>query len=436
MLVQSVTDLEKLQTRIETEASVVVPIFVDQNQHPTINQLSSVHILIDQDYYCVPFNHPDASPVAISLENAFKVISLYKREILHSFKVSQERVHDVASILHLSSKNIPEIREYYTPIITRTLQQFQFKNLHLSVPLTMWMDYGRKLTKFVRDSFYTELPDGYAFVSNVIIPTLTTIEKSGITVNPTILTEHFGDVKKYITNNTIYSEYNPYTATGRPSNKYGGINFAALNKNDGTRTAFISRHGDDGLLIQFDYEAFHLRLVAAQMGYELPKTSVHTYLAQRYYGKEEVNPDEYEASKARTFALMYGMSEDFGGVDFFRKVREYSNQLWDIYKTLGYIRTSTGKKIVVDDPSSNKVFNYSIQWLETESALQNVLEVCKFLEDKLTKPVLYTYDSLLIDLHRSETALLPRIKYLMEVGGFPTRVHKGLNYNELTIVKI
>ena len=436
MLVQSVMELEKLQTRIETEASVVVPIFVDQNLHPAANQLSSVHILIDQDYYCVPLNHPDAVPMTISLENAFKVITLYKREILHSFKVPQERVHDVATILHLSSNSIPEVREYYTPIITRTLQQFQFKNLHLSVPITMWMDYGRKLTKFVRDNFYTEIPEGYEFVSNVVIPTLTTIEKSGIAVNPTILTEHFGDVKKYITNNTIYSEYNPYTATGRPSNKYGGINFAALNKNDGTRESFVSRYGDDGLLIQFDYEAFHLRLVAAQIGYKLPETSVHTFLAQQYYGTQEVNPDEYEASKARTFALMYGMSEDFGGVEFFHKVRQYSQQLWEIYRNLSSVKTKTGKRIVVDDPSANKVFNYSVQWLETETALQNVAKVCELLNDKLTKPILYTYDAILLDLHRSETALLPRIKLLLEDGGYPTRMYKGKNYNELEMVKI
>lgn len=436
MLVQSVMELHKLQTRIDTEASCVVPIFVDQNLHPATNKISSLHILIDQDYYCVPLNHPDAVPMTISLENAFKVVTLYKREILHTFKISQERVHDVAAILHLSSKNIPEVREYYTPIITRMLQQFQFKNLHLSVPLTIWMEYGRKLTKFIRDNFYSEIPDGYEFVNTIIIPTLTDIEKAGIAVDTNILTEHFGDVKKYISNNTLYSEYNPYTATGRPSNKYGGINFAALNKSDGTRESFISRYGDDGLLVQFDYEAFHLRLVGAQMGYDLPNSSVHTFLAQQYYGTQEVTPDEYEASKARTFALMYGTNEDMGGVEFFHKVRQYSGHLWDIYKTMGYIKTKTGKKIVVDEPSFNKVFNYSVQWLETETALQNVAEVCKLLQGKLTKPVLYTYDALLLDLHRSETALLPRIKHLLEVGGYPTRMYTGKNYNELLPIEI
>lgn len=440
MVVQSVLDLQKLQKRIHTEVSYMAPIFVDQHSHPAVNQVSSLHIAFnDGEYFCVPFNHPDGIPLSVELKDAFKIVTLYKREILHAFpSVPHERVHDVATILHLSSTSIPEIREYYTPNIQRTLQQFQFKNLHLSIPLTMWMEYGHNLLRFIHESYKKHTtPDGYEFVNNTIIPTLTTIEKSGLHIDQNILTEHFGsDIKKYITNNTIYSEYNPYTATGRPSNKYGGINFAALNKSDGTRGAFTSRYGDDGLLIQFDYEAFHLRLVGAQMGYDLPNSSVHTFLAQQYYGKQEVNPEEYEASKARTFALMYGMTEDFGNVEFFHKVRKYSELMWEIYRTSGYVKTKTGKKLVVEEPSQNKVFNYSVQWLETESALTNVAKVCELLEGRLTKPILYTYDALLLDLHRSEAALLPRIKSLLEGEMYPTRMYKGKNYNELLKVEI
>ena len=36
-----------------------------------------------------------------------------------------------------------------------------------------------------------------------------------------------------------YTEYNLYTSTGRPSNKFGGVNFAALNKEDGSRNSFV-----------------------------------------------------------------------------------------------------------------------------------------------------------------------------------------------------
>ena len=42
---------------------------------------------------------------------------------------------------------------------------------------------------------------------------------------------------------------------------------------------FISRFGENGTLVQFDYEAFHLRLAGKLMDYQLPPTSLHTYLA-------------------------------------------------------------------------------------------------------------------------------------------------------------
>ena len=136
---------------------------------------------------------------------------------------------------------------------------------------------------------------------------------------------------------------------------------------------------------------------------------------------------------------MYGMTDDLGNVEFFYRIREFSQLLWKEYQTYGYvIPTKNSKRIIVEDPSANKVFNYCMQWLETEEALTRVNDICVMLEQRnsLTKPILYTYDALLLDLHRSEAALLPRIKALMEgavIGEavYPTRMYKGKNYNDL-----
>ena len=77
----------------------------------------------------------------------------------------------------------------------------------------------------------------------------------------------------------VYSEYNPYTATGRPSNRFGGLNFAALNKKDGSRKKFISRYGKEGMLVEMDYDAYHLRLIGDEVNYKFPKGSVHKHMA-------------------------------------------------------------------------------------------------------------------------------------------------------------
>ena len=433
MVIQSVIELERIQKKMENEVSYVAPIFMDQHLHPAVNTLSSLHVLFtDGEYVCIPVNHPDGIPMTIDVTNAKQLVTLYKREILHAYpKVNPAIVDDVASMLQLSQDTIPEIREYYTPIIQRTLQQFQFKNLHLSIPLVVWMNYAHKLLQFVREKYTAVHPAGYDFVNNVVISTLTTIEKSGLHIDLPVFQEHFNESSRYVKHWMMHTEYNPYTATGRPSNKYVGVNFAALNKHDGSRGAFNSRFGADGILIQFDYEAFHPRLVANQIGYTLPTSSVHTYLAEQYYNTTSITSEQYETSKQRTFAVMYGVHEDVGNVEFFHKVRQYTTQLWDVYQKSGFVTSDSGKKIIVAAPSPNKVFNYMVQWMETETALSRVHTVCDLLRDSLTKPILYTYDALLLDVHRSEVALLPRIRHLLEKGGYPTRMYKGETYNQL-----
>jgi hypothetical protein len=436
MVIESVTDIQRIKNKLENEVAYAVPIFADQHLHSVYNQLSSLHILFDDnEYVCIPINHPDGSKIDIDISNAYKIVTLYKKEILHAYpSINQYNVYDIASHLHLKSDKVPEVREYYTPYIQRSLQQFQFRNLHLTVPLVVWMEYAHNLLGYIRDKYKTDTPSGFDFVNNTIIPTLTTIEQSGLYVDVDLLKKYFQNSLRYVNNNLIYTGYNPYTSTGRPSNKFGGVNFAALNKTTGIREVFTSRYGDDGLLIQLDYEAFHLRLVANQLKYTLPETSVHKYLAEQYYNTPNITDEQYEASKARTFAIMYGMNEDVGNVEFFKKVRKYTEELWEVYRDTGYVVSKMGRKIIIEDPSPNKVFNYMVQCMETEEALTRVSSVCELLENKLTKPILYTYDALLLDLHRSETALLPRIKYLMETDVYPTRMYKGKNYNELILV--
>ena len=74
----------------------------------------------------------------------------------------------------------------------------------------------------------------------------------------------------------VYTEYNPYTITSRPSNRHGGVNFSALNKKDGSRESFIPPDGS--LFLQFDYDNYHVRLIGKLIKYKLPDTSVHQWL--------------------------------------------------------------------------------------------------------------------------------------------------------------
>jgi DNA polymerase I-like protein with 3'-5' exonuclease and polymerase domains len=423
MVITTYDDILKLTDRLREETAYVYPVAVDAFLHPVQNKLSSLHFRFeDGTFYTVSVNHPDAPHFEIDLSRAYKLVTLYQKELRHL--TNAVNVIDLATMLHLNNEIIPIYREFYTMAIHQIKNQFKFKNLHYSIPLTSWVETAEAFLQHCEHLYKAydsmERNPAFQFINQITIPTLTSIERSGIQT----------------TDGLVYSDYNIYTSTGRPSNAFGGINFAALNKNDGTREKFVSRFGENGTLVQFDYEAFHLRLAGKLIGYELPSTSLHTYLAQQYYGGDEVTEEQYEESKARTFAIMYGQSDDTGGVEFFQRIKEYSSKLWDEYRQNGFVLSQTGRKVVLTDPSKNKVFNYMMQLTETEQAISRVEDVCNFLGMLESKVVLYTYDAILLDVRNDELDSMQNVSNLLSTGGFPVRQYRGHNYNELNLYKI
>ena len=424
MVINGYEELEQLQTRLRKETAYVYPVAVDAFLHNVQNRVSSLHFLFDDGTsYTVSVNHPDAPHFEIDLNHSYKLITLHQKELRHL--TNAVNVVDLATLMHLNNDVIPLYREYYTMMIHQIKNQFKFKNLHYSIPLTSWVETAEAFLQHCKHMYdryqSTEHTDAFAFINQITIPTLTKIEKVGLWTTD---------------NQFVYSDYNIYTSTGRPSNAFGGINFAALNKNDGTREKFISRFGENGTLVQFDYEAFHLRIAAKLIGYQLPETSVHEFLAKQYYGTDEVTAEQYEESKARTFGLMYGYSDDTGGVEFFQKLKEYSSDLWTKYRQNGFVLSGTGRKVVVPDPTSNKVFNYMMQLTETEEAIARVEGVCKYLDWFKSKVILYTYDAILLDVSNDELDSMKNVAQILSADGYPVRQYRGHNYNELNLYKI
>ena len=424
MVITRLDDIIQLTNRLEEETAYVYPVAVDAFLHPVQNKLSSLHFRFDDGtFYTVSVNHPDAPHFEMDLKRAHKLITLHQKELRHL--TNAVNIVDLATILHLNYDVIPIYLEFYTMGIHQIKNQFKFKNLHYSIPLTSWVETAEAFLQHCEHLYKryesTEHDSAFQFINQITIPTLASIEKSGL----------------YTTdNNFVYSDYNIYTSTGRPSNAFGGINFAALNKNDGSREKFVSRFGENGTLVQFDYEAFHLRLAGKLMDYQLPPTSLHTYLAQQYYGVDEVTEEQYEESKARTFALMYGQSDDTGGVEFFQKIKGYSSKLWEEYRQNGFVLSGTGRKVTLVDASKNKVFNYMMQLTETEEAIQRVYDVCNFLGMHESRVILYTYDAILLDVPNTELDSMENVANILSAGGFPVRQYRGANYDNLFLHKI
>jgi len=220
---------------------------------------------------------------------------------------------------------------------------------------------------------------------------------------------------------------------GRPSNRYGNINFAGLNKSDGTRKAFIPRY--DNFLL-FDFNSYHLNLITKFIKYKVNTNNIHTFLGQQYFGKTELTSEEYNESKDLNFKYLYGgiPKEIREVIPYFARVQDFTYVLWNEMEKNGFYKSPlTGRKIMlehIENPNPMKVLNYFIQLMETETNMVIIDRLQKYLQGKNTKLVLYTYDSFLFDYSKEDgKKCIFGIKKILDI--FPTNVYFGYNYQDL-----
>ena len=224
-----------------------------------------------------------------------------------------------------------------------------------------------------------------------------------------------------------YTDYNPLTSTSRPSNTFKGTNYAALKKDDGVRSRFISRF-ENGKLYQLDFDGYHIRLIAKLIGVDIPlDKKAHEWLANQY-GKD------LSEAKAITFRQLYGGVEDeYYHIPFFKKTSDYINSLWlDFLRNREVLTPILQRKIKFDENlNKNKLFNYILQALETERNILIIDKLSKINLKQKSVPILYTYDSILFDVDENEDNYIREVKRIMEKDGFPTQLEVGNNYDNM-----
>jgi len=277
---------------------------------------------------------------------------------------------------------------------------------------------------------------GYRKENEIVVETLAELESNGIYVNRECFSKHFD--ARIQPNGLVYSKYNFYTSTGRPSNHFDNVNYAALNKENGVRTCFTSRHGLDGMMILIDYSAFHPRIICNVTNFPMSiDEDIYKYLGEMYLHRK-VTEYDLEEIKSITMRQLYGgVEEKYENIKYFSNLKEFKNWNWQFFKENGYVLTPTFRRKITDqhlkDANPEKLFNYILQATETEVALSAVHWVNKYLRDKKTKAVLYTYDSLLFDFHKSDgPKVLTDIMNIMMMGKrFPIKVYKGESYDSV-----
>ena len=418
MIVESHSEKEQFLDYWDNESSIVIPIWEDLERHPMTCDLSFLYVAFENLHFVIPFKHNDCEPLDIDLSKSTQPKWVWNKKGLLQTNLGIQNQKDIQTSLFFNNNKLYPMRDKIE-VLTNFYTRLGIKdNLGKSISIMKFME----VLEGVVDDF-GKLTPTFGWIDDTMIPILSDIERKGIQVDREKFLDRWKDNKKSLWFSRTFTEYNPYTITSRPSNRHLGINYSALNKKDGSREVFIPQKGKS--FVQFDYDAYHVRLIGKMIKYDLPETSVHQWLANQYNCG-------YDESKARTFRILYGgVSDEDRKIPFFDKVDEFIRKMHEESIKNGYLTTPKGRKIPlgwIEQPTAQKYFNYLLQATETEFNI----EVMKKLKDEsLPLPILYTYDSFLFEFTPEEKQIVKKVKLILESFGFPTKVEFGNDYSEL-----
>ena len=404
----------------------VIPIFKEPFLHPLHenNGLSALWVKPkdDKSFFIIQ-KHPDSDKVLEDFKwlNEHTILTPDKKILNHFYEF--DNVTDI-NYLYWDDTGKPFEKHITNNAIDfLSNKYYNVKKLNEIIPLSKHNEYCNDIVKSMNNLIF-DSNDEYM---NDVVRAFTSIEQNGIKVSDDICDIFDMRVKKHISNGKLYSQYNLWTTTGRPSNSFGSVNFAALPPEK--RKGFVA---ENDYLVEFDFDAYHLRLIADLVGYHtFGEESVHEHLSKWY-------ECSYEESKQRTFKLLYGGidKETREKVPFFDLTHKYINSKWNEINTHNLVFTDIYRRKLLfnnyDDLNRNKVFNYLIQALETESNIKKILSIQDYLLEKKTKLVLYGYDSFLFDFSNEDgVETLKDIKSILEENKHYTKAKMGLNYGEM-----
>ena len=401
--------------------------------HPRLSRCSLVYYNNGAKGFIFPVNHSEGFSLEIaqieSFINAHKKVYLLDRKF-HSYFLNIANSVDL-NFIRLD-QGMDESRLDCDTILHRDFNnKYSTGFINEIIPITKHYEkcedlYGIVESLFDLEGDYTQLnqsTDAYRWV-----------EEQGIKVDTVKLQQAYKNenIKYGIKDSIAYSYYNMYNMTGRPTNSFNSINFVAIPKIQEFRDAFIP---ENDFMVEFDFDAYHLRLIAKAVGYEFPNSnaSIHEQLGKLYFEKETLTEEEYVKSKEISFKQLYGgIEEKYKSIEFFTKLDTFINTIYNTYKKQGSIILPTGKLLRrSEDINKLKLFNYWIQNLETKTNTEKILDLkeCIVAKGYKSRLILITYDAFLFDYSiKDGQQFLIDVKTIMEKNGFGIKLKRGTSY--------
>ncbi len=388
--------------------------------HPVKNNICAIYIrpLNDKKGYIIPINHSET--INLDLEEGIRALNSIEKIYIRDKK---EFLHYIQEIHFNNLLQPTPSPTTYIPELTPAHNHINQKCGHLThtnplVPIVKHYEVCEENYKNIN------LEDINLFYSNRAAIVFNMIERVGIKADNTLYQQYFDEDTD---DGYVYTKYNFNTTTTRPSNAYRGVNYSALNKENGERQCFIPRNNK---FIEMDISAYHPTLLANLLGYTFDSIDIHDSFAKMY-------GVEYSKAKEITFKQIYGgIWKDYEKLPFFQKVKVYTNELWEKFQSEGYIECPISKyrfeRDKLDNMNPQKLLNYLLQNLETATNVLILWDIFKILRGKNTKLVLYVYDSFLLDYDENEEEVLEQIQQIFKDKNLQIKTKIGKDYSFAT----
>lgn len=423
-IVESDNQIERLQEFSQEKVYLEV-VSNNYNYHPKLGYTVAIYLRPVSEYqgYIIPINHDEGLNVTkdriYEVLKSFKYLFTYdKKQLLYHFVLQ-----DVIDIQLLSTA--VDYKKVELPNSNNTINWYYNKypdyiDINRIIPITKLYQKCEENYKAIESILQYEIPNGFDFYNKTATSVFYLIEQSGLRVTYKEYLELFrpNNPAFNMENNIVYTYYNLYNITSRPTNAFNSVNYAAIPKAPEFRKAIIPQND---YFVEMDFDGYHLRLLCEQIGYELTDEPAHMQLAKLYFGKDEIAEEDYAKAKQINFHAIYGkIPPEYAFLDIFEKIQNFINRLWQHFQERGYVEDPiSGRRFTneLKDMHPQKLMNYMMQSLETSRNVLILKDILKYLQNKKTKIALYTYDAIVFDLNQKEgKEILINIEKIMNSG--------------------
>jgi len=415
-LIENKEQFEVLKNSGFKEAFVEV-ITNNPYQHPTQNSIIGFYVRPIQGHkgYILPISHPECEnlfedEVYLYLKGLETIYVRDKKEFLHYTILKQ--------LVDITLGSPPYILPQTTAHSTLYRRFPDLLTVNQLVPITKHYEVCEQIYDDLEHRVNTVVNPFYNDKATLVF---NAIERNGIKIDKDEFKKHF---QRDPQDEFVFTSYNLNTLTTRPSNKFDGINYAALNKENGCRKSFIPCND---VFVEYDISAYHPTLSGMLVDYDFGDDDIHKAFASMY-------GVDYNKAKELTFKQLYGgVFDQYKDLPFFKATSKYIRTTWETFQTEGVITCPISnyeyKRDVLENMNPQKLFNYILQNMETSLNIEILFRIFKLLKGRNTKLVLYTYDSFLFDVDKGEEFLLDDIKEVFYKLKLQLKEKNGINYD-------